>query len=334
MKMPPKPPPPPPPPARSAALAGASGVDPTVRRLAHIGLDALLSGTAMLASESRVLRGDTATHRGRRGGHRHPRRSRSRRGVAPPPQPSGRGGERREGVTASRPAEAALTAPPSVSQPSGRDNERGAWHAAAATGDGGVYRALRDGGGGTREQAQLLERVCSEAGFEASRLGAPEPIREADAPLCIYVPLLGMTPAARPILRGRDEVTIRVFHGTSEAGLAGILASGGIKAQSWDDGGAGAHGFYCQAFVQWTPGSEWDADETVRILRRLRFHSKNQCGVIVGATAKGLHRTLNSGGIVAEAAIVTPTVFTHHRREGRWCVHPSSAQVHGLYIFF
>ena len=125
------------------------------------------------------------------------------------------------------------------------------------------------------------------------------------------------------------------FHATYPDALRGILKDGFLRPKPWEQGGAGTHGVYCLAAIQYNDMS--DADQAVlnsRTLARTISLGRNVSQLVLEITFQGMHTRLNQGGIEREAATVWPGKPVHMRsgRESRWVVHEEDAQLVAIWL--
>ena len=75
-------------------------------------------------------------------------------------------------------------------------------------------------------------------------------------------------------------------------------------------------------------------DNANHMLRKAAKGPKNVCGIIIEGYVHGIHKAISTGGIEEEAKIVkaSTATFTHHKRDGRWCVHPDNVYINALWL--
>ena len=148
------------------------------------------------------------------------------------------------------------------------------------------------------------------------------------------VPLIGMRSGAK-YPQDRSLTQFIGFHATDSAGLACVLKDGRFRPQPWDLGGAGAHGIYCVAAIQYNDMS--DADQAHLNKTKLTAAvslGRNVAGLVLEIIFQGARKRLNQGGVEGEAAAVRPGRPVHMKtgKESRWVVHEDDAQIVAVWM--
>jgi len=146
--------------------------------------------------------------------------------------------------------------------------------------------------------------------------------------------------AARKRTPSNWEKRCRMYHGTSCAGLEGILRDGAVLPRPEPEG-CGMHGVYCTGFED---NDKWWRDAAVvewclqmrasKIKAVFGSTCKNGCGIVIEmlmtADVKSL-KVLAGGN---EEELVRPGLATHKPRDhmSRYCVHPDDLQITALIV--
>jgi hypothetical protein len=125
--------------------------------------------------------------------------------------------------------------------------------------------------------------------------------------------------------------TVFWSHGTSTAGLAGILKDKMMKPTGnfFKEQPEPFSAFMCLATKQY--GDEVsNRVEKARILSKTSSLAKNRCNVLIVGHATGTCSTVDQGGAWETLLKAKADLVVHDRREKRWAVHCNSGQILGL----
>ena len=129
-----------------------------------------------------------------------------------------------------------------------------------------------------------------------------------------------------------DPVLFVGLHGTSEAGLRGILNTGRLRPGEASGGGE----YVCvKGYLAYQGHPRHNDAEAQRVLDKMRLRgTKHACGVIIEVSMWGIHKTCK---VVAEEWqwAGTPHCFTKlkdHTGSSRWTVPSEDAVVRALWL--
>ena len=172
------------------------------------------------------------------------------------------------------------------------------------------------------EQICVFAKYLTDAGASDILSCQPKRIVSRNDPKLsfIRIPLTNMQPRIIDMQNDRETWMLQLLHGTTVAGLQGILKDRAMKTLDWDKGGVGHHAIYGKGTLH----SDQISDEVLLALQKMESHPKNMCDFVVQIETSGKHKTMDVGGITEEARHVTPHQFVHNRSDKRWCVHPEA----------
>ena len=134
-------------------------------------------------------------------------------------------------------------------------------------------------------------------------------------------------------LRGKETSQLLGLHGTTEAGLRGILADGYIRGTAHRPYGDSWLAFYCKGFIynDVLEGFEhydnkWRLSQ---IMSSFRSFTKHQRGVVCEVRVNGTHVAISNAHKEEQ---VRPGTYTHYTRDGRWCVDQNDAVLTALWV--
>ena len=182
------------------------------------------------------------------------------------------------------------------------------------------------------DDQQTLLHLLHHAGINAQDPGIPKTIEGSWGQhgfTFLRIPLYNMSsPKSRDHIA--EEVGIRLFHCAPYEAMQGILTDRRFRTKSWEQGGAGHHAVYGVAYICHDDQANWERQEMARCMWKASKLGKNVSNMIVEATAVGTLHTIKSGGIDAEAKMVSPSVMVHYGH--RWCAHPTVTLIEALWI--
>ena len=127
--------------------------------------------------------------------------------------------------------------------------------------------------------------------------------------------------------------TFTVFwsHGTSTAGLAGILNDRSMKPTGnfFKEQPEPFSAFMCLATKLYRDEDSNHA-EMARVLSKTWNLAKNRCNVMIVGHATGVCSTVDQGGAWETLLKAKHDLVVHDRREKRWAIHCNSGQILGL----
>jgi hypothetical protein len=131
----------------------------------------------------------------------------------------------------------------------------------------------------------------------------------------------------------KHSQTAVLIHGTTWAGIQGIISQRRISTTSWEEEGSGHHGFYARGALLYDKASQ-NVEIIDNLAAKTASSTKNTCGILVEMTIRGQHKSLKSGGIEREAATVDrdTATFTHMSSEHRWCAHPDNVLITAIWL--
>ena len=130
-----------------------------------------------------------------------------------------------------------------------------------------------------------------------------------------------------------EQVNMMCFHGSTLAGVTGIIHDRKFKTKGFEQGGAGHQGIYAKGFIEYEGNPSYNQSEALRCIDNVATGNKSRCGIIVEFKVVSIYKSLQSGGWEAEAEWVSPTTTTClHADKNRYCVHPSNPRITALWL--
>jgi hypothetical protein len=143
------------------------------------------------------------------------------------------------------------------------------------------------------------------------------------------------------ILPGKDAITIKMLHATTEKGVHAILQTGRIKAMPYQKTDSSADDPEVNHTVVYGQGSrmeigeensESNGREMSRIANKASFSGHNCTGIAFEMQASGHHKPLKKGGADGEQLAIKENDNAVCSMNGRWSVHEHNQSISAIWI--
>jgi hypothetical protein len=142
-------------------------------------------------------------------------------------------------------------------------------------------------------------------------------------------------------LTGKNAITIKMLHATTEKGVHAILQTGRVKAMPYegDDNDADRpivnHTVVYGQGTRVEPGEEnktANGDDLCRIANKASFNSHNLTGIAFEMEASGEHKPIKRGGTDEEQRQIDINNNAVCSMQGRWSVHQNNQTICAIWI--
>jgi hypothetical protein len=137
-------------------------------------------------------------------------------------------------------------------------------------------------------------------------------------------------------LPGKDAITIKLLHATTEKGVDAILTTGRVTAMPYNDKGAEVnHTVVYGQGGHMNPHRDWgeeNAREMARIAHKASLSGHNWTGLAFELQATGHHTPLKNGGVDKEQDAIKANDNAICSMNGRWSVHERNQTISAIWI--